>query len=422
MIKRLKPKSESSRNVLTLITGTTIAQAIPIAISPILTRLYTPEDFGVFALYMSIVAILSVFATGRYDLAIMLPEKDEDALHMVALSIVLTTGVSLIVLFVTTVFNHQITRLLGNAQISSWLYLIPLSVFLTGIYQSLNTWANRKKHYRLLSGNRIIQSAATGGTSITLGLGGIGIGGMIIGGFIGLLMTTSLLLKRFYQELTQFVPTIQYPKIFMLMRKHIHFPKYDIFATLSNVMAHQTAHILFNSIGNAATAGHYYLVQKILGLPGSVISSSVLYVFKEKAVYNFASYGNAKEIYAKTFKKLFLISFIPFGLLMVYAQDIFTLLFGTNWAEAGVYAQILAPMFFLQFIASPLSYILYITNSQRLNLHLQIVMFLLILVSFSVGYILQDTKLIVIMISFFTSCIYLFYILITYKQAKGNSR
>lgn len=206
------------------------------------------------------------------------------------------------------------------------------------------------------------------------------------------------------------------------MRKHIHFPKYDIFATLSNVMAHQTAHILFNSIGNAATAGHYYLVQKILGLPGSVISSSVLYVFKEKAVYNFASYGNAKEIYAKTFKKLFLISFIPFGLLMVYAQDIFTLLFGTNWAEAGVYAQILAPMFFLQFIASPLSYILYITNSQRLNLHLQIVMFLLILVSFSVGYILQDTKLIVIMISFFTSCIYLFYILITYKQAKGNSR
>jgi O-antigen/teichoic acid export membrane protein len=86
MLNKLKPKSEFSRNVLTLMTGTTIAQAIPIAISPILTRIYTPEDFGVFALYMSVVSIVSVVATGRYELAIMLPKKDEDAINIVTLS------------------------------------------------------------------------------------------------------------------------------------------------------------------------------------------------------------------------------------------------------------------------------------------------------------------------------------------------
>ena len=79
MLKHLKPKSEFGRNVLTLMTGTTIAQAIPIAISPILTRIYTPEDFGVFALYISISTIFAVIVTGRYELAIMLPKKNKDA-------------------------------------------------------------------------------------------------------------------------------------------------------------------------------------------------------------------------------------------------------------------------------------------------------------------------------------------------------
>jgi O-antigen/teichoic acid export membrane protein len=86
LLTKLKPKSEFAKNVLTLMTGTTIAQAIPIAISPILTRIYTPEDFGVFALYMSLASIISVVATGRYELAIMLPKKDDDAINIVALS------------------------------------------------------------------------------------------------------------------------------------------------------------------------------------------------------------------------------------------------------------------------------------------------------------------------------------------------
>lgn len=90
MLKKLKPQSEFSRNVLTLMTGTSIAQAIPLAISPILTRIYTPEDFGIFALYMSVASMIAVTATGRYELAIMLPKKDDDAMNIVALSIVIS--------------------------------------------------------------------------------------------------------------------------------------------------------------------------------------------------------------------------------------------------------------------------------------------------------------------------------------------
>ena len=133
MLTKLKARSEFSRNVFALMTGTTIAQAIPIAISPILTRIYTPEDFGVFALYMAIASILSVIATGRYELAIMLPKKDEDAINIAALSIIISFFVSFVSLLIVFVFNAQITNLLGNPEISNWLYFIPLTVLLTGV-------------------------------------------------------------------------------------------------------------------------------------------------------------------------------------------------------------------------------------------------------------------------------------------------
>ena len=87
MIQRLRPKSEFSRDVLTLMTGSTIAQAIPIAITPILTRLYMPEDFGVLALFVAVTAILGSIANGCYEFAIMLPEQDEDSINIAALGL-----------------------------------------------------------------------------------------------------------------------------------------------------------------------------------------------------------------------------------------------------------------------------------------------------------------------------------------------
>ena len=107
MLNKLKPKSEFSKNVLTLMTGTTIAQAIPIAISPILTRIYTPEDFGVLALFVAITTIFGTIANGRYELAIMLPKKDEDAINIFALGFIITCFISLILLILVLIFMRN---------------------------------------------------------------------------------------------------------------------------------------------------------------------------------------------------------------------------------------------------------------------------------------------------------------------------
>ena len=114
MIKNLR--SGYSKNIITLVTGTTLAQAIPIAISPILTRLYSPEDFGVFAIYFSASMVLSVFATGKYEMAITLPKDKEQSRHLVQLSVFIATLLSLFLLILILLFKNTISAGIGLKQ------------------------------------------------------------------------------------------------------------------------------------------------------------------------------------------------------------------------------------------------------------------------------------------------------------------
>lgn len=382
MLNKLKPKSEFSRNVLTLMTGTTIAQAIPIAISPILTRIYSPADYGVYALYISIITIISVIATGRYELAILLPKKEEDATNIAYLSITITLFISFVTFFIVFFFNADITALLKNQQISNWLYLIPFSVLVNGIYVNLSYIYNRKKEYKTLAANRVIQSGGINSLNLTLGFTGLKHSGLIISTFLGQLGAMLLLIKKIFKKEGATLAKINKAKQIKLAKKYINFPKFDILATLAVVITQQGINIFFNTLYNATTAGHYYFTQRIMGMPVTFIAAAILDVFKEQASKDYNQYGNAKTIYISTFKKLFILSFIPSILIYLYAADLFAFVFGEEWRVAGEYARILTPMLFLRFISSPLSFMFYIGEKQLLNLCCQFLLLSSIFLSF----------------------------------------
>lgn len=415
MIQGFKPKSEFSRNIITLMTGTTIAQAIPIAISPILTRMYTPEDFGIFALYISVASIISSMATGRYESAIMLPKEEDDAVNIVILSILISTFISFISLLIVFIFNYKITSLLGNPKISIFLYLIPLSVFLTGLYQSINYWINRQKRYKKLATNRILQSGTTSSSSLLLGYGSVGSIGLISGNILGLLISSYILGKNIYKEDSDFLKKINKIKLLEVAKRYIDFPKYDMPAILANTLAQQTPHILFNLFFNATVSGYYYLTQRILQVPIIFIGRAFLDVFKEVASKDFLKYGNAREIYLITFNKLVLIGFVPSVFLYCFSTELFVFVFGDNWTIAGEYAQILTPMLFLRFVSSPLSFMFYIGEKQKLNLLMQTVLLIIILYSF---FIFNNPENIILSISILSSIFYIFQIVVSAKIAK----
>ncbi len=415
MLNKLKPKSEFSKNVLTLMTGTTIAQAIPIAISPILTRIYTPEDFGVFALYMAIASIIAAIATGRYELAIMLPKKDEDAINILALSIIISFFVSLVSLVIVFIFNAQITNLLGNPEISNWLYFIPITVLLTGIYQSLNYWLNRKKQYKRLATSRIVQSGSTATANLGMGFGGLGSSGLIVGGVLGQTIATSILTNMIWKEDNHRLKELNKLKMIALILKYIKLPKYNLPNALIDGFRLSGISILIAKFFTTATLGQFSLAWKMVQMPMGVIGGSLSQVFFQKV--SSTKKTDLHRIVMKFIVKASLVSAPIFIVIYFFAVDIFRFAFGENWEIGGQAASTMAPWLFLNFLSSPMANIFIVLNKQEIVLLVSIIYMLLpisILIFFySMGFIN-----VLNIITLTMSIVLIFYILLALNYTK----
>ena len=139
-------KGSFIKSVITLISGTTIAQLIPIIISPVLTRIYSPQDFGTFSFYLSLVAVISIFASGRYELAVMLPKRNIDSFHLVFLSIFLSLFAGIFTMTLVLLFGENATKLIGKPEVNSAMYLIPLSIAIIGALKAFTYGYNRESN------------------------------------------------------------------------------------------------------------------------------------------------------------------------------------------------------------------------------------------------------------------------------------
>jgi O-antigen/teichoic acid export membrane protein len=413
MKANLPKKASFKRNVLTLMTGTSVAQAVPIAISPILTRLYSPEEFGLFALYMSLLSVLAVIVTGRYELAILLPKRNDYAFQVAILAAIITICNSAIVLMVVLFFNQEITVLLGNDAISPWLYLLPLSILLSGLYQTVNYWHNRNRRYPLIATNRVVQSASTGGGQLGFGLLHFPLG-LIVGAFFGQLISFFYLTRCFIKlDIKKYKFSLT--KTFALSRCYSSFPKLDVPAALSNVIASQAPNILLATLFSSGAAGFYYLTQRVLQAPITLISGSILDVFKERASSDYKKNGECKYIFKRTLISLFFIS-VPASIFLFFCiEDLFVFVFGDSWRDAGVFAKLLIPALSLRFIANPLSFMFYICEKQLWNLLGTLTLVAAILASLFISNSAEEA---VFFISVSYTIIYALYIFLSSKLAK----
>lgn len=370
MIKHLKPKSEFSRNVLTLMTGTTIAQAIPIAITPILTRLYTPEDFGVLALFIAVTAILGAIVNGCYDLAIMLPEEDEDAINIAALGLLIAICLSLILLIPAIVLNDQITNLLGNQEIGFWLYFVPFVVLMIGLYNVLNYLNNRKKLYKDIAISNVYKSTAMVTAQLGVGFIKSGAAGLISGQIVSQLVANYRLAKN--TKANYRLEAIDIKRLSDLAVRYKNFPKFTLWAVLANNLSNHLVSILISAIYSVVTLGFYFLTQKVLGLPANLISSAIGQVFFQEATEEKKKSGTTEVTFKKTLMKLSIYSLIVFFILFWVVEDVFIIVFGEDWDVAGFYAQILTPLFFIRFIVSPLTVMNMIYEKNDIGMYWQI--------------------------------------------------
>ena len=218
-------KSEFIRNSLTLVSGNTIAQLIPLLAEPVLTRLFPPEDFGLLALFISISSLFAVIATGRYELAVMLPKKEEEAINIVGLSFLVSFFMAIISLLVVWIFNRPICYLLDSKSISGYLYLVPLVVLFTGLTQSLNYWFSRKKQFRKVSTARIVQSSTAAATGIGTGFMKAGTIGLISAHVLGSVFSALYFILDFIKTDRSKLSFIKAKKIKSLAKQYSEFPR-----------------------------------------------------------------------------------------------------------------------------------------------------------------------------------------------------
>ncbi len=416
------------RNVITLVTGTTIAQAIPLALSPILTRIYSPNDFGLLATYMSIFAIFSVLASLKYDLTIIITEKKEDAASLLIGSIIISIIISLLIFIIIMLFNYEIVNFLlplgteyDLINLANWLFFIPFSVLFMGLFNTLNFWFNRNLLYKRMAFGKIVNTTSM--TAVQLGLAKFTPAGLIVGFVMGRVFSVIYLVFKIRKDRDSIFNNIKRERILKLLKKYKNFPLFTLPAEFINIVSNRLPIFVIGKYFGAGILGNYALMERVLSTPVSLIGSAVLDVFKQKASADYAKFGNCKEIYVKTFKSLVLLSIGPFILLFFLSPIVFKFIFGDEWFMAGDFAQIMAVLFFIRFTASPLSYMFNIAEKQQYDMYWQIALFICTVLSFYIGiYYHNSVKLALIYFTAAYSILYIINIYISYTFAKGNLR
>ncbi|RLA82186.1 MAG: translocase [Epsilonproteobacteria bacterium] len=384
MFSKLKPKSEFSKNVLTLMTGTTIAQAVPIAISPILTRIYTPEDFGIFALFIAIVGFFSVIASARYEQAILIPIQDKDAINIFALGFIIIFMISILLIFIVVMFNDTFTMLLNNEAISVWLYFIPVTVLFVGVFNLLIFLNNRKKEYKDIAKATMLKSIVLVVVQLSVGFFKSGADGLISGQIISQIFANIKLMKNIFNN-KLLLSNINKIKILVLAKKYKNFPKFQAPHAMLNALSSNLPIYFFTPFFGLAVVGLYSLSTRIVFTPLMILSGASAKVYNQQLTL---FHNQKKDTYTFTInllKTLFKKIFIPFILFIYFAPTIFGTVFGEDWREAGVYTQILSPWLFMVFFVSLISFIPNILNLQKKALIIEIIYTISRLIALMIG-------------------------------------
>jgi len=413
-MSRVLPQSAFARSVGVLAGGTASAQLLLIVAAPVLTRLYSPEDFGLLAVYAGLLGLFSVVASGRYELAIPLPESDRDAAHVVVLSLLLVSATTLASGLVVLAAGRAIADALGVPRLADYFWLLPLGVLAAGIYQVFNYWAIRTRRFQDIARTRIWQAAAT----LAIQLLGFKAGGFaLLLGQTGGQGTGSLRLAR---------PALAQPEFRQLNWRDVcrfagRYRQFPIFSTLSglfNTAGRQLPPIMFAAFFGVGAAGVYALAHRVLTTPMSILGQAIANVL-------FSSAAEARRedrlgpLVAKVHDDLAQIAMPPTVVLIALGPELFAFMFGAQWRNSGEFARWMAPWLYLVFVTSPLSTLVFVLEKQRGGLVFDAILLLARAASIGIGAWKSDF-LLAVMLFAITSAICWFCFLLWIMNQSGN--
>lgn len=402
------------KHATTVLTGTALAQALPLLVAPLITRLCRPEDLGEFSVWMGIVAIAAAFGTLRLEAAMILDHDTDD--QRTCFSVVAYCSTALAILITCAVVLARVSDV-PQVQKMPWFFLITIGIG-AWLFAYNSTLLSYATSYRAFG--KAAMAKVCGAGTIALGqlfllLAGLGgtalVAGQILGFTAGIIAAIVLLSPP--SPRISLIPT---PAQRAYLKKHQSFWRFSLPAGLLNAAAGKFPLFLVGAKYGLFEAGLFALTERILTAPISLLAASVLEVFKRQSVHEFQTLGNCKAAFRSTFKALVLLGCGPALVIFAFAPDLCAWVFGEPWREAGDFARILAPLYFLGFVASPLSYVFFVAGKQKIELVWQLALFITTISIFVAPLPLKEVLL---HYTIGYSILYLIYLYLSYRFARN---
>ncbi len=345
------------RNVFTVASGTAVAQGLAMVFAPFITRLYGPEAFGLQALFVSVLSLLSIIAALGYPTAIVLPKSDADALGLVKLSIAIGLSLAGLTTIIFIFAGTDFLRLLNAEAISTFLFFIPFAMLVSVLGNVMAQWLIRKKAFQLTAKFTVFNALLLNTAKTSLGFISPSAVTLIVisvfGSMFGTLFTF-LGWKSFSKKLCKIQDVSANAATFrQLASKYSDFPFLRTPQNLINAFSQNLPVLLLASYFGPSASGQYSIAIAVLGIPASLIGASVMAVFYPRITEAINNGENARSLIIRATLGLAATGAVPYLLIIVAGPFLFSLVFGQEWHTAGVYAQWLSAWLFLQYINKP---------------------------------------------------------------------
>jgi len=387
---------------LTLATGTIAGQAVHILAAPVITRMFSPETFGVLAVYMSLSTILAVIGSMRYDGAIMITGDEEETINLGALCFMVSLSFSAVLLLATSLlFFFRVQTVPRIAQMGWMLYLVPPAVFVLSSQSTLRMLGIRRERYRAVSLTGFVQGFSENCVKITAGAAGFtGPFGLIVGHLTGGMAAALYLLKRLRTGFPkgEVWKTIRKERMQAAGVRYSSFPLYNSWSSLVNVISLQAPALMLGWFFDLRAAGFYLLAQRVLKAPvrllGQAVSDSL---FKETADRKRTG-RKILPFVLKVLGALGAVIAIPLVLALFLSEILFETVFGPAWGTSGVYVSIMVPWISVQFLSSAVSSVFSVLERNRLLSGLQLMLLTTTLLPFLLAALMEHDDLDVLML------------------------
>jgi len=370
MIGKLKSQTQKIlndpfwKNVATLFTGTAIAQALPILIFPVLTRMYTKEAIGFYFIYAAVGMILQIISSLQYQLAIIIPKSKKEADTIFELSLYLVFIISTIVFIIISLFFNFISSFIVQKDFISWLYAIPISTFFLGIFRVSNFYLNRIKAYKIISVGKVIKTLVFTVLQIVFGLVGYLKSGLILSLILGQAIS-GLYLLFVVVFVHKFSFSFNLNAILDAIKKYKDMPIYNTTVAAISAISTQLPLFFLSRYFGVGYTSDYGLSNRIVSSPMELLGTSIGQVFNQESAEIVNKKGNLYNLVKTMYLRLFKIAIVPFAILFAVSYWLFPIIFGEQYQASGIITMILVPWLFLHFLNSPQSFLFNVLHKQK---------------------------------------------------------